>query len=521
MINNFVTTTTSRRLIFNSLSNVAAHIVQAAVAFFMVPFFIHTLGKEKYGIWLLLSSIFAYRGTLSLGLNSAINRHIPVLLAKNDEDGIQKVVSMSMLYLYFVSIAVIIISLIIHRYIETWFHIPLDLVDTAKTLVLIVGFTFAIIMPLQMYNGVLSGLQRYYITNIATVVGLLVRTALLLWLLSKGYGLFTMGLLFGVCEIGIRVFQVSFAQKLLPCITFIPKKTDFPLLWQLMHYGTNTLLYTMSFIIVYKISDIIIGIFMTPKDITKYYIASASILAISAFVESFTAAIKPAVSDLDARNNEYTIRQIALLTQKYVLILLLPSMFFFLIMGKDFLRVWVGADFESLYFILIILGIGNFFRLLQYSNFLILVGKGQHRMFGVFAVFMAVLTIILSVFFVKTTRLGLTGIALSNLIPMVLICGLILPAYFNKKVNIPFEEHVEQVWKPAFISCTPAIIMLGIWKYVYPPDSWFMISAIILIIFSITMLCTYFWGLSDTERQRFYRIFIHEKIRASNKMKEN
>jgi len=68
-----------------TLSNIASHLVQARLHFLMVPFFMRTLGKEQYGIWILIASVFAYRNT-KLGLNSAINRLFPCSY-KNDDAG--------------------------------------------------------------------------------------------------------------------------------------------------------------------------------------------------------------------------------------------------------------------------------------------------------------------------------------------------------------------------------------------------------------------------------------------------
>lgn len=511
-------TVTAKQLVFNVISNMASLIVQMAVGFFMVPFFMHTLGKERYGIWILLASIFAYRSTLNMGLNSAINRYIPVSLAKNDKECVQKVIGMSTLYLCFTAVILAGITLVVHRYVEVWFFIPFDLVGATKTLVLIVGFCFVLVMPLQMYSGVLSGLQRYDIDSIITIILLLVRTGVLILLLSGGYGLLTMGLVFGICEIVTRIFHAVLAMKLLPHISVLPKKIDFPLFWQMLHYGANTLLYTLGTAIVCKVSDIIIGIFLTTGDIAKYYVASAGVLAIGATVESFTAAIKPAISDLDARNKDSEILQVAFWTQKYVLILLIPSMFFFLIMGRDFLQVWAGADFGKLHLILIILAVGHFLRILQYSNFLVLVGKGQHRIFGILAALMAVSTIVLAVIFVKTFKLGLVGIALSNLLPMFLICGLVIPIYFNYKMNIIFMDYIRQVWRPALASCAPAILFIGAWKYYRSPDCWLYLATVVISVFIITMTGAWLWGLSSAEKKKFQGILVGWKKKVFNKI---
>lgn len=504
MIGKFATT--SRRLILNTICNLATRAIIALIGFFMVPFFVRSLGNDQYGIWILVGSIFVYRNALNMGLNSALNRYIPMFLAKNNINGIQAAINTSMLYLCFTSIILTVITLIVHKYIDLWFNIAPDFIEPSRTLILIVGFCFVVIMPLQMYSGVLSGLQRYDIVSLATIIPVIIRTTVLILVLSKCNGLLTMGLAFGICEILMRASQVLFALKLLPQIHISFKSIDLSLLRQMLHYGANTLLYTLAAVIVCKSSDIIIGVFLDTEDITKYYVALAGILMLGMFVEALAAAIKPAVSDLDARDDESRIHQITFWTQKYLLILLIPPFFFLLLMGGDFLRVWVGADFAELHLILILLSIGHFLRLVQYSNFLVLVGKGEHRVFGIFAGVMAACTIILAIILVKIFNLRLTGIALSNLLPMSIICGLILPIYFNFKMNISFKESARQIWRPALTGCMPALIFIGSWKYCHSPDCWLHIAIVVTCTFVLTIAGAWLWSLSSDEKRMFLRI---------------
>jgi O-antigen/teichoic acid export membrane protein len=175
-------------------------------------------------------------------------------------------------------------------------------------------------------------------------------------------------------------------------------------------------------------------------------------------------------------------------------------------MGGDFLRVWVGADFAELHLILILLSIGHFLRLVQYSNFLVLVGKGEHRVFGIFAGVMAACTIILAIILVKIFNLRLTGIALSNLLPMSIICGLILPIYFNFKMNISFKESARQIWRPALTGCMPALIFIGSWKYCHSPDCWLHIAIVVTCTFVLTIAGAWLWSLSSDEKRMFLRI---------------
>ncbi|MBN2312550.1 MAG: hypothetical protein JXM79_01385, partial [Sedimentisphaerales bacterium] len=255
--------TTSKRLVYNSVLNVVTLVTHAAIGFFLIRFFLGRLGEEQYGIWVLIGgSMFRYAPMLSMGLNSSVNRYVPLYLAKNDNDGIQRVINTSLFFFTLIAALLVIASLVIYTNVGSWFAIDPELVRPAGMLVLIVGFCFAFAMPLQPSTAILSGLQRYDLLNVVVLAVLLLRTALIIVLLSCNFGLLTTGIVFGLSEIVVRALHCVFIRRLLPDISFSLAKIDFRLLKEMLPYGINTFLYAMGALIIYHASSLIIGIFI-------------------------------------------------------------------------------------------------------------------------------------------------------------------------------------------------------------------------------------------------------------------
>src|SRR5438477_10439758 len=57
----------ARLVVVGVVMNWAAFVVSAAIAFFLSPFIVRSLGDAVYGIWLLVTSSAAYLGLLDLG----------------------------------------------------------------------------------------------------------------------------------------------------------------------------------------------------------------------------------------------------------------------------------------------------------------------------------------------------------------------------------------------------------------------------------------------------------------------
>lgn len=507
--------TTPKRVVHNTFFNVAALVSHAIVAFLLIRFFLGRLGQERYGVWLLIGGvIFKYAPLLSLGLSSSINRYIPVYLAKNDDEAVRRVISTSLFFFMALAVVLIIISLVIYRNVGSWFAIEPELVQTAGRLVLVVGFCFAFAMPLQPSTAILSGLQRYDITNSLALVVLFLRTALVVLLLRHGYGLLSTGLTFGLSEIVLRALHGIFVRKLMPSASLSLRKIDLGLLKEMLAYGINTFLYTMGAIIIYNASILVIGIFMSTAHVSRFTVAAGGVFLLSQLVQAFTAAIKPAVSDLDARKDHLRVKEIAFLTQKYSLLLLFPSGCFLVVMGREFLDVWVSDQFKDpavineMAAILTILTIGHCLMLAQHSNFLVLVGRGQHRIFGVLTILTALFCVLASIFSIKVFNLGLLGIAWSNFLPMAITSVLILPIYFNRKMHISALENIRNVWRPALLGSLPSVAMICIWKYAAAPDSWLEIAGVVVAAMVLTVIGGWFLSLKEVEKKRFVRIAI-------------
>jgi O-antigen/teichoic acid export membrane protein len=516
--------TTSRRLVYNTFFNVATLVSHAVIAFLLIRFFLSQLGKAQYGVWLLIGgSIFKYAPLLSLGLSSSINRYIPVYLAKNDNDGVRRVISTSWSFFAALAVVLIIISLVVYRNVGSWFAIEPELVQTAGRLVLIVGFCFAFAMPLQPSTAILSGLQRYDVSNLLALVALFLRTIVVVVLLLQGYGLLAIGLVFGLSEITLRALHQIFVRRMLPTTSrSIGGKIDLGLLKEMLAYGINTFLYTMGAIIIQNTSILIIGIFMSTNLISQFTVAFGGVFLLSQLLQAFTAAIKPAVSDLDARNDHLRVKEIAFLTQKYSLLLLFPSGCFLVMMGREFLQIWVGdqfkdpGDISQMAAVLTILTIGYCLMLAQHSNFLVLVGRGQHRIFGVLTALMALLCVSMSIVSVKVFNWGLIGIAWSNFLPILLISGMTLPIYFNRKMHISWFENLRDVWRPALLGSLPAVTCIGLWKYLAPPSSWLQIGGVVAASALLTAAGGWFLTLTELERRRFIGMAMRKKNHGSN-----
>lgn len=497
---------TSKLLIRNSLYNVIAKIIFVGIGFVIIPFLIFKLGIESYGIWVLIGSIFRYRDIFSLGLNSAVNRYIPHYVATGEYNKVSKVISTALIFYICSSILFMLVSIILYYNLTNWFAIPEDLHSISKILVLLVGFGFSIIIPLNISTAILSSLQKYDILNIGIIIHVILRALILVFLLLNDFGLLAVGLTFVLSEIILKISYNYYSKRMLlnhSKISF--KNIDFVLLKQMLAYGINTFLFSMSIVVIYRSSDMIIGIFRNVEDISKYSVITVLILVLHQLLQAFLSVIKPAISSLNATNSKNQITTIATLTQKYSLIFLIPSSIFFILFGKELLGIWISDEFSQLHSILTVLVIGNFFFLSQQSNYFVLVGKGEHKIFGIIAIITAISAVVFSIISLGFFKFGLISVAVSTSIPLILFAGILLQFYFNKKMNIKLMRTIKTSWFPALIGTLPALLILILSRYLIHPTNWIHLISIIITTALFTLIGTLLFATQADERKMLFQ----------------
>ncbi len=490
-------------LVSNVLWSAVASLLGSVIAFLLVPFLLHRLGDAVYGVWALIGSVFAYSVVFQMGLYSAVNRFIPVRLAGGDLDGIRAVVSTCSAFLLGVSALLMTLTLVLHQSLTRIFQIPPELIADARLCVLVVGGCAAVGAITSATGAILSGFQRYDLIAGSRLAVTFVRTAVLVALVMQGWGLVAVALVFGLSELLMNAINLAFCLRLLPPRPFSLRAVDRVLLRDMLGYGFNTFTYSLGAVLLLKAGEVLIGMYRNAGEVAHYAIVTASVLTLTTVVESFCVAIKPAASDLDSSNEHARLRELTLLSQKYTLFLILPSAAFLMIMGREFLLIWTHRDIPLLPTILAIVAAGHAVRLSQHSSFFVLVGKGEHRVFGYLMLVMALGTVGLGWLSLVVLDLGLLGIALASAIPLWIGCGIFLPHHVYKQLGIGWDEGRRLVWLPAFRCAAPGILVLIAWKVAMPPENWLELLLVVSVVAGTTVLAVWKLGLAEAERSRF------------------
>ena len=83
------------KIIRNVFSSWAYYFIQFSISFFLMPFMVHRLGTEVYGVWILVISFAGYTYFFNFGIKDSIVKYVSEFAAKKDFAALDEVVNTS------------------------------------------------------------------------------------------------------------------------------------------------------------------------------------------------------------------------------------------------------------------------------------------------------------------------------------------------------------------------------------------------------------------------------------------
>src|SRR5438445_228829 len=173
----------------NVIWNWAGMVVGLAVGVVVMPFLIHRLGQETYGLWILVGSLTNYFGLLDLGVRGSVGRYVAFYRAKDDREGVNRTLSTATVILSGVAVLAFLGTLILQLVFFEPFAVSADQVVSVRWALFIVGVNLALTFPLSVFDGTLWAFQRFDVLNRIDIPVHLVRLGLTYYWVGSGGGL--------------------------------------------------------------------------------------------------------------------------------------------------------------------------------------------------------------------------------------------------------------------------------------------------------------------------------------------
>lgn len=464
--------------------------------FLLVPIVIKGLGDTHYGLWNLIMSCVGYMAVLDFGIQTAVSRYVARYRGLGDKNGVESVYSNALVMYASTAVLALVGCIILAFNIEAVFKIGTSDIILARNVTLLMSVLAAIELPCNVFGSILYAYQRFDLLN-GIAMAVLGLQAIFVWIaMNNGVGLWGYALILFCLGVAKYIVQYISAYRIAGRLTFRWSLVSRSTIKMMLAFSIITFLLIIVNYINFKTDNIVIGIFLTPQSITVYSIGFMITDNVASIVGKICNTFTPMFSDYEAKGERESFMSLLLNTSRLSTLVGIPAGLTAIVLGRDFIHLWLGKGYETAYTVMVILMIARMVGFPTASMSSMLFGIGKHYINLYTGIAESLGNIVLSLVLVK--YFGIIGVAIGTLVPMI-IARLVYPVVVCRDIGLGLRQWVvEAVIRPGFM-CIAFVLLIELTS-LSSTTTWGNFITRVIIIGLIYMVLFWFIGLKSNER---------------------
>jgi O-antigen/teichoic acid export membrane protein len=502
--------TLASKTIGNALAGVIGFAWPIFLALASMPYIVHKLGNEAYGVLALVTSVLGFFAFLDLGVTNASVKYIAEAHARNDINEINKIIGSSLVvYLAAGTCGAVIIATMTNTLVQNILKIPVAYRVESTFAFYLAACGFSLNMVLGVFAAIPKAVQRYDVATAVNIAITTLLTAMTLLILYFGGGLKEVVLLnFCSSLLSLAVYLVV-AKKLLRDISF-RLCCDMAMLMKLFKFGAFTLLVMISSAVLFQMDRLLIGSFVGSAAVTFYAVPASVATRIHSVIAHLMGVVFPLGSELHSLGRKDKLRELYLKASKYALIFSISLAVPLIVLSSKIMRYWMGPEYGvTSGKILALLALSSLFSAQTIVPSCILDGMGKPRANALFAVLSAISNIILCLLLIP--RFGVVGAAFAN-ISNILLVALYLVIVDRKILRIGAGRILNEIWlRPSLAAIVQAVL-----AYLLVPVVGSVASLILVLFVSVFAyyLLAYVFRVFNEEDTTLFKDYVRLKTKG-------
>ena len=484
--------------------------LSAVVSIFVSSFVIRTIGKTDYGVYQAIAAFINYLTLLEFGTGRIMSRNISLLKKDGSEDlEIKKNVSTVIVLNSGLMLVILAGAVCFWLSLGAIYQNSMtpDQIVMAKRLFLFPVISLGISFFQQSFNGILIGYEQYTCEKIISIIKLVIRTLLLVVILSINASIY----LYVIIDTAVNcvaflivVLYVCLKMKVPVRFTAFDKqilKSIMPLCFAMLLQGlVNTMNNTLD--------KFLIGVMMTPEDVTIYSIAMTAYSMFSTIACLPMGMYMPAVAK-SMRQGLQGKELTKTLLQPCRLNILITGLIVsgFAIAGRQFIVIVYGEEFLTAWYCAMIVMVPMFLNTANDIVINVLDVLKKRHVRSIILMGTTALNFLLTIWGIQ--YIGMVGASLATGIA-TLLQVIILNIYYQTKLDID----VLYLFRKGFAGIIPSMLA----AMVIALPLYFLIKNVFLsfvacggVFVLVFALLYFFFGANQSEKQKM-NVFLNKLI---------
>lgn len=473
--------------------------VQIIINIFITPFLIKAMGINEYGLYETINSFGTTFLVINFGISAIVSRYIVKYKQKNDKRSLENFLYMSCIISFCIFILIILIGVIAINFIPQIYENSLDIsqLDKAKYMFIFIIFNLAILSWHNFTNGIIIGSERFMFASISKLLKQIFKLIIIIFLIIFGVNATSVVICDLIVTIMIIIIEALYCWlKLHIKIKFY--YFDFKMLKKIFSFSIASIIQTITNQINLSLDKVILGVMMTTEIVAKYSVGLLIINVLVTVMQIINGVYLPDATKLVLQKaNGETMTNFVIKPSRFQFIIGCLAVFGFLLIGKDFLIIWVGNDFSEIWSSTLIILIFTTLSYITSIANVILDAMLKKIYRSLILIFTAILNVIITICLIP--YLGYFGAALGTGFSLLIGNIILLNIYYKKQIKLKIKYMYLEIFKGILPSAILSFF-ISFFIRIFLKNIYLRIAIPVLMFISIFYLLLYFYGFNENEK---------------------
>lgn len=475
-------------------------IVQNIIAIVYTPVMLRLLGQSEYGLYQLVYSVVSYLGLLSFGFGSAYVRFYSRYKVKDDQEGIAKLNGMFMIVFNIIAIIALLAGGVLVGNVNNLFSKSLTAneINTATILMILMVINLAISFPSSVFDSFVTAHECYFFQRVISLLQTVLNPFLTLPLLLMGYKSISLVVVTTILTVSKFIINYWYCIKKLR-MRFIFHNMNFSLLKEIGVFSFYIFINMIVDQINWSVDKFILGVFSGTTAVAIYAVGGQINTMYMSLSTSISSVFIPRVNKIVARdeNNNEELTELFTRVGRIQFIILAMVIGGFIVVGKYFINIWAGKDYNKAYYVALLLIIPVTVPLTQNLGIEIQRAKNMHIFRSIIYFLIAIGNVFISIPLVQL--FGEMGAALGTAISLIIGNIIVMNWYYQVKIKLDMLYFWKQILMlmPCVVTSTLLALFLSNILIVNSIVNFIIIGVFYVLVY---LVCLITFGMNSYEK---------------------
>lgn len=501
----------NKEIKFGALLSYIIIFVNTILGLLITPYILKTLGQNMYGLYLLIGSLASYMYLMDFGISTTIIRYLSRYIAEQNEKAINKFLSTIVIMYSIIGGVIFSIGIIIYFNLEYILAAvkPEDL-SIAKTMFLITLINVSITLLMKALPALINAYEKFIFSKFLDLSRILIRSILIYLMMRLDYGAVSIVVIDTAINLFLMLIRSIYILKNFN-LSIKFEKLDFKFIKEILSFSTLVFLSSIINLVNTKVDQTILGVVSTTEQVAITGIALMLVEYYHQFSYTLSGLFFPKINTLLAQKNSVKYIEDFLIKvskiQSKLLILLLIGFFF---VGRQFIELWAGKNYDDAYVIVLILMIANLIPFTQGVLLSLTQALNKHGFRNWIYLLITIVNIFLTIPLAK--NYGAIGAASATALTSGIGYFIFIQLYYHKKIGVNMIKYLNET----FLKVMPsAICTVLLCIFVFNINNVIDENIVLKIIFILSFYLLFTWTLEIKKNQKLkikkniYKILIN------------